>query len=539
MSPGPLRGNSAGWLLGGAVVLSGFLGCVTERERGADDGVHPDGIVDPESADFHGTDLRARGYPLAECRGCHGQDDAGGPVGASCLSAGCHTEGVDACGTCHDASPATGAHPAHAAAVDCASCHPVRDDTRHPDHPGGRVEVEPRGLATAAGATARWNAEQRTCSDVYCHGDSERRWDEGGPLGCGGCHDAPPESHSRFADGASDCTSCHGDVAAHLDGTLDRTEPSCDTCHGTGPLGAPPDGLLGVESGSAVGAHARHLDALLPDRVGPVAACEDCHEVPAAIDDPGHVDQTAPADVVLDGTFDVAGRTCVVGCHFDSSPGPGWNDGAAARSCDACHGMPPAVARDGTPHPPSVAEVGACTSCHPFGLDTHVDGAVDVVPLGCDGCHGEGPLGAPPPGLFGEDDHPAIGAHARHLDPTIADRIGRVARCTDCHVVPDAIDADGHIDGARPADVRLRLGGVYEDGARTCVSGCHWDRDPGPAWDDDSGAARACDACHAMPPATTRTGTAHPPSAPDTAVCAGCHVLDPTTHVDGVVDLHE
>jgi hypothetical protein len=66
--------------------------------------------------------------------------------------------------------------------------------------------------------------------------------------------------------------------------------------------------------------------------------------------------------------------------------------------------------------------------------------------------------------------------------------------------------------------------------------GCHWDRSPGPAWDDTSGAPRACDACHGFPTVTTRDGGPHPPASPDLATCLGCHTFDPSTHVDGQVD---
>src|SRR5690606_26851206 len=118
----------------------------------------------------------------------------------------------------------------------------------------------------------------------------------------------------------------------------------------------------------------------------------------------------------------------------------------------------------------------------------------------------------------------AVGAHARHLDATLDDRIGRVARCDDCHVVPQQVDDPGHIDAGPPADVRLRFNGTYNPGDRSCVSTCHFGRtDPRPIWSDTSGAARQCDSCHGMPPATTRTGTAHPPTAPELSACLPCH----------------
>lgn len=131
---------------------------------------------------------------------------------------------------------------------------------------------------------------------------------------------------------------------------------------------------------------------------------------------------------------------------------------------------------------------------------------------------------------------PAVGAHARHLDASIANRIGRVVACDDCHSVPAEIGSPGHVDGTAPADVVLHSGESYGPTTHGCVVGCHWSLDPGPSWDDDSGAARACDACHGLPPLVTRTGTTHPPVSGGQAACASCHLFDPATHVDGKVD---
>ncbi|HEY1118699.1 MAG TPA: hypothetical protein VGE43_13385, partial [Acidimicrobiales bacterium] len=68
----------AGWILTGAVLLAGFVGCQTERAREGDDGVHAVGFADPDAPGFHGDVLRADGYPLASCRVCHGDGYDGG-----------------------------------------------------------------------------------------------------------------------------------------------------------------------------------------------------------------------------------------------------------------------------------------------------------------------------------------------------------------------------------------------------------------------------------------------------------------------------
>ena len=127
--------------------------------------------------------------------------------------------------------------------------------------------------------------------------------------------------------------------------------------------------------------------------------------------------------------------------------------------------------------------------------------------------------------------------HARHLDETLLDRIGRPLECAQCHDVPDSMLASGHMDAAAPADVWL-FGGAYAPETASCLVGCHWDKDPGPVWNDTSGAPRQCDACHGFPPAKTREGVPHPQVEEQELEakidkCRTCHQFEPATHVDG------
>ena len=123
----------------------------------------------------------------------------------------------------------------------------------------------------------------------------------------------------------------------------------------------------------------------------------------------------------------------------------------------------------------------------------------------------------------------------------LEDRIGRVVQCTVCHDVPDSIDSPGHIDGLAPVDVLLPGEGTFDGTSGRCVTSCHWDRSPGPEFQDASGAARACDACHGFPPTVTRKGGPHPSiegtqdSQPEKP-CLPCHAFAVSTHVDGKVD---
>jgi hypothetical protein len=219
---------------------------------------------------------------------------------------------------------------------------------------------------------------------VWCHGDRETgpTWtDETGHWReCDACHDAPPSSHARFARLAvvpDGCATCHAAQTGptHVDGTLDLAVPEpCGTCHGTGDDGAPPVALDGsVDIGDpGVGAHQRHLDVNLPDRVGRALECSICHVVPSSWDDAGHLDVDSPAEVDLGalGSYDPATRTCAVTCHGDRRPV--WNDASGSeRACGTCHLLPPPP-----PHLDFGSDLEDCLLCHSFEVDTHVDGEV-------------------------------------------------------------------------------------------------------------------------------------------------------------------
>src|SRR5437868_3323076 len=94
--------------------------------------IHPAGISDPASGDFHGKLLATSGWDFAQCQRCHGADFAGGTSRKSCLK--CHAQGPTSCTTCHALPPATGAHAAHAQKYECRECHVVPsryDDAGH------------------------------------------------------------------------------------------------------------------------------------------------------------------------------------------------------------------------------------------------------------------------------------------------------------------------------------------------------------------------------------------------------------------------
>src|SRR5690606_31900672 len=104
----------------------------------------------------------------------------------------------------------------------------------------------------------------------------------------------------------------------------------CDSCHGSGELGAPPPDLSGATDPNAlgVGAHAIHLDG----GSGRPVACGACHLVPENVGDPGHLGPP-PAEVLFSGVAVADGRAptwsrdtrrCADSwCHGPSAPGPG------------------------------------------------------------------------------------------------------------------------------------------------------------------------------------------------------------------------
>lgn len=385
-------------------------------------GLHPAGILNPESADFHATALRASGYDFETCQGCHGEDYSGGAADSTCLS--CHPGGPTACVTCHGSQMTSGAHAAHPgggvlSALDaCERCHEVPSDALDPGHfrlsrgvldeppaevvfdtvaawgPPSSSAPTPSGMPTYASGT-------QTCSGVYCHGGGwtdtaathpEPRWLDRFE-GCASCHGAPPATPHAQAEG---CADCHVEVIAkdgsfldttlHLNGRLELGPSSCDGCHG-GTDGGPPPDLDGRSSPSlpTVGAHLAHAQPKL--RLGNPVECGECHLVPATVTDPGHIDSDRPAEVfplgagplsASDGASPSYDRPTCAGnyCHgggaslgADQSPAKldtlNWTRDAVGQVfCGSCHGIPPQTSSH-----PSPVESQTCASCHATSVD--------------------------------------------------------------------------------------------------------------------------------------------------------------------------
>jgi predicted CxxxxCH...CXXCH cytochrome family protein len=360
--------------------------------------IHPPGIADPTSNDFHGREIARRNFDLALCASCHGADFAGGAAKVSCL--GCHRDGPDTCKTCHGDGPTSNAHGVHANKAACRECHvvPARwDDDGHLFHDGipittARVTFGVLAQRTIDPADRKGSPtwDGTTCSNIYCHGDASHaaaggnatrpRWNDPAPTGtCDHCHGNPPPSHIR-----NDCASCHPGGAAHINGVVEVGRTSgCDGCHGSAASPAPPTDLAGnmFTTALGVGAHQAHLQA--SSQISAPIPCTTCHLVPAALDSPGHVDTPAPAEVVASLGWDRSTETCASsGCHGTARPR--WTSSGQV-SCGTCHGIPPATAS----HSPTMP-VTSCVTCHPRTVDafgniivtgqtsTHINGVVDV-----------------------------------------------------------------------------------------------------------------------------------------------------------------
>ena len=206
-------------------------------------------------------------------------------------------------------------------------------------------------------------------------------------------------------------------------------------------------------------------------------------------------------------------------------------------------GAPPAGNPDAPPGIPDAAPPGTPDAAPP---DAGEFAAI------CSNCHGDSSTPAPPVNLMGQtqrtDD--GVGAHRAHVQGDIT--FHRQVLCVDCHAVPARPDAPGHLDGDRPDGAEVPFGALartqnaqpeFDDGTNTCSDVyCHGTTlNAGgtltePVFTAVDGAAKACGACHSIPP---------PPNHPQISTCGDCHstmapgtmtFVQPQRHIDGVVD---
>lgn len=152
--------------------------------------------------------------------------------------------------------------------------------------------------------------------------------------------------------------------------TIEPNATCSSGCHGSGNSSAPPADISGQTDRSlqSVGAHRVHLESTLYRAV----ACTDCHQVPAAVGDPGHMDGDNRAEITFsglnpEGVYDPATGTCSnMYCHSDAFSILGaaqWTT-QSPQACGSCH----SVSRDGQrmsgDHRKHLGEGLTCSDCH-------------------------------------------------------------------------------------------------------------------------------------------------------------------------------
>ncbi|MDE3058046.1 MAG: hypothetical protein KGJ59_08830 [Bacteroidota bacterium] len=239
---------------------------------------------------------------------------------------------------------------------------------------------------------------------------------------CGRCH-------AKNFEGGTSGVSCEAS-GCHVSANGTQKSPeSCNTCHGSFRAEAsdtlswaPPRAVNGdtITTSRGVGAHQVHVNA---DASGQRVECKECHTVPTEVFQAGHLDASASAKVVFNGTravtvtangtlvphpsYDPAALQCSnTFCHGNwkalksSAPtinqqfysdsvmvgnndSPQWTGGASQAACGTCHGLPPQG------HVPLAGNLAGakCSDCHQGVVDAnnnilntglHMNGKIDV-----------------------------------------------------------------------------------------------------------------------------------------------------------------
>jgi len=484
-------------------------------------------------------------------------------------------------------APGVGSHWIHLRdtsthlAFACAECHVIPKTTGEEGHADSdrpaeivfATDPDIKTLVKLGDRNPSYDETTRRCADTYCHKASDAVWNapRSSEEACGTCHGLPPPAPHPTAK-LEQCTICHADTvdatgnikdpSKHVNGVIDVKPMGCIGCHGDDTTPAPPKDTSGntVVSAIGVGAHRVHLAGGANSRP---LACGECHVVPTAAEDPGHADTPLPAELTITGVAASDGRNPVwdheskrcsdTWCHGPSAsaPSPEWTSEAGNLACTACHGQPPAW-----PHP----QMTQCSRCHGAVVDTdnvtikakdkHVNGTVDVVPLtACTDCHGS-TNPAPPVDIAGNTatTSPGVGAHQQHLAPSSIP--ARPVQCPECHQVPATWDAVGHIDTMLPAE--LSFSGVatawgatpsYTNGKceNTYCHGALQIQPSGgslmnPTWNEVGTGQVGCTTCHGFPPPDF-WHQQNP--GPCFATCHTKFNADPTTHINGVINVYE
>jgi len=189
------------------------------------------------------------------------------------------------------------------------------------------------------------------------------------------------------------------------------------------------------------------------------------------------------------------------------------------------------------------------TACSDQTLDPVDNSNCNQPTLTCTSCHGDPATdeSAPPTDTKGSSDttEVTVGAHRSHLG---ASDWHAALMCSDCHVVPTAVNAPRHIDGGNAELTWSTLATtngatpLFDRAAATC-SGvyCHGatltEGGAVPQWTVVDGSQAACGTCHGLPPAAPH---------PQDSACETCHAMvvdqnlafvDASLHINGVVNV--
>ena len=192
-------------------------------------------------------------YTTQTCTTCHGDPARTGsdanlvafssapPVDASNASTGAKVGA-------HVKHLLTGAAggPSFSKQVACSECHNAAIPAT-PLHANGLPNVAFGTLAKTGAVTPSYAGS--TCSNTYCHGNFQNgaganpiTW-TAAAMTCTSCHGTPPGGTHPAGSTLATCGNCHGNYsnatssivnpALHVDGTVDLSNMSCTSCHGT------------------------------------------------------------------------------------------------------------------------------------------------------------------------------------------------------------------------------------------------------------------------------------------------------------------
>jgi hypothetical protein len=458
-----------------------------------------------------------------------------GPYTTTCTTA-CHSAytgtqvtptwgSAATCGSCHLASPQTGDHTKHIAAVtlggnNCGSCHTGATPTTYvgATHFDNQVNV----AGTLSGVNLTMAKKSITgpytttcttaCHSAYTGTQVTPTW--GSAATCGSCHLASPQTgdHTKHiaavALGGNNCGSCHTGAtpttyvgATHFDnqvnvaGTLSGVNLTMAKKSITGPY----------TTTCSTSCHSAYDVAKTTPTWGTAATCASCHDAsPVTGSHSKHVLHTNPVKPVTcgschtgatattyvsanhyDGNIDVAvGPTniakhasgsgyssCTAACHNGpasnpfTAPAVTWG---TVLNCDGCHGYPGSSTNAAISSKHANVAAGSCSSCHNnvkangtmtnstfVNVQEHLDGIVQGG--NCDSCHGYPPVKSltnanGPVGFKANYSSARMqnysgggGVHdvAGHLLPTLRDsqKLGFNA-CLNCH--PDTSASGQH-----------------------------------------------------------------------------------------------